>query len=121
MRSMCVRVHVCGNRGRSNLLELAALLAKTIHLRRLKADVLDQLPPKQRSLVRIPPDTEFVKVCVGRVGWGLCVRVYVRVLVRASRAAAGGEHRLLGMQLGTHACIVSACFVSTSPQDQLQI
>ncbi|KAK9808009.1 hypothetical protein WJX73_003435 [Symbiochloris irregularis] len=37
-------------RGKSNLVELSALLKHTVQLRRLKSEVLDQLPPKTRAL-----------------------------------------------------------------------
>lgn len=45
--------------GHSNLRELHALLAHTVMIRRLKAQVLAQLPAKHRQLVPIAPDPAF--------------------------------------------------------------
>lgn len=45
--------------GHSNLHELHALLAHTVMIRRLKAQVLRQLPAKRRQRVRIAPDPAF--------------------------------------------------------------
>lgn len=41
--------------GASNLAELNRVLNSTVMVRRLKSEVLDQLPPKRRQHVR-PPD-----------------------------------------------------------------
>lgn len=43
-------------------MELSAVLEKSVHIRRLKADVLDQLPHKQRSVKRVPLGGSFVQV-----------------------------------------------------------
>jgi SWI/SNF-related matrix-associated actin-dependent regulator 1 of chromatin subfamily A len=56
--------------GQSNMAELHALLHKTILLRRLKKDVLKQLPDKRRAQVLVPIDKTFVKeVAQGMAAW----------------------------------------------------
>lgn len=42
--------------GSSNLKELKLLLEETIMIRRLKSDVLSQLPAKQRKMVVVTPE-----------------------------------------------------------------
>lgn len=52
--------------GASNLDELQARLRETIMVRRLKADVLTELPPKRRQVVSMEPDTDEAREAVGR-------------------------------------------------------
>ena len=44
----------CSFAGASNLAELNRVLNSTVMVRRLKSEVLDQLPPKRRQHVRWP-------------------------------------------------------------------
>jgi SWI/SNF-related matrix-associated actin-dependent regulator 1 of chromatin subfamily A len=44
------------NTGASNLEELQTILRSTLMIRRLKKDVLNELPPKQRTVIEIPAD-----------------------------------------------------------------
>ncbi|KAK9804695.1 hypothetical protein WJX72_000259 [[Myrmecia] bisecta] len=48
-------------RGASNLVELNAILERSLMIRRLKKDVLQDLPPKQRCSVPITMDPAFLK------------------------------------------------------------
>lgn len=54
--------------GSSNLHELHAILRKTIMIRRMKNDVLTELPAKNRSLVYIEPKEEIVKEIQANLG-----------------------------------------------------
>jgi len=48
--------------GASNLDHLNALLKSTVMLRRLKRDVLKELPPKQRQIIEIKPDASVMRL-----------------------------------------------------------
>lgn len=47
--------------GSSNTRELNYILSSSVMLRRLKADVLSQLPPKRRQLIEVEVDTKYLK------------------------------------------------------------
>lgn len=53
--------------GASNLEELQRRLRETIMIRRLKADVLKELPPKTRRVVAIEPDAEAARIIKAEV------------------------------------------------------
>ena len=57
--------------GASNLTELHLLLQDSVMIRRLKSEVLTQLPPKRRTEVKLSLDTvtsaKIKQVCVGRL------------------------------------------------------
>ena len=67
-------MRLCGewDRGSSNLGELSMLLKHTVQLRRLKMDVLDQLPPKTRALKPVALDSKDEKVRARSIGACLC-------------------------------------------------
>jgi SWI/SNF-related matrix-associated actin-dependent regulator of chromatin subfamily A-like protein 1 len=46
--------------GAKNLAELHYLLRKTVMIRRLKSDVLTQLPPKQRQIIMMETEKSVV-------------------------------------------------------------
>lgn len=48
--------------GSSNLTELNVLLNESVMVRRLKNDVLGELPPKVRHFVKVEPDPQFDEV-----------------------------------------------------------
>jgi len=56
--------------GSSNEAELYALLCETLMVRRLKAEVLDELPPKQRQrvLVSLPPQARLARLTNESIG-----------------------------------------------------
>ena len=47
--------------GSSNTRELNYILSSSVMLRRLKADVLSQLPPKRRQLIEVEVDTKYLR------------------------------------------------------------
>jgi SWI/SNF-related matrix-associated actin-dependent regulator 1 of chromatin subfamily A len=53
-------------KGASNLNELQARLRETVMVRRLKADVLTELPAKQRQIISIEPDSDEVRELIDR-------------------------------------------------------
>lgn len=44
----------CAHAGGVRLFELHGLLRRAVMIRRLKSEVMAQLPPKRRSVVRLP-------------------------------------------------------------------
>ena len=62
--------------GASNLPELSALLRSTVMIRRTKAEVLPQLPPKIRTVIELQPVRGCGESCARRwisTGPGICV------------------------------------------------
>jgi len=49
------------DRGASNLAELQSLLRRSVMVRRMKADVLTELPPKRWAVVELPPNTAMAR------------------------------------------------------------
>eukprot|EP00957_Ditylum_brightwellii_P178489 13596687-Ditylum_brightwellii.AAC.1 len=83
--------------GLSNADELHEKL-KTIMVRRLKSDVLSELPPKQRSIVPVKIDTEHGKSCRELMEDMQSARQSVDELVGADAYGANFEARRLLMQ-----------------------
>ncbi len=76
-------------KGSSNLDELQHRLRSTVMIRRLKADVLTELPAKRRQVVSIPPN-----------GAGDLIDAEIRAYEEWEAAKASGDTKRLGIAIG---------------------
>lgn len=56
-------------KGASNLGKLQEILRSTVLIRRLKQDVLTELPPKRRQIIEVPSNGNATKVATGKRKW----------------------------------------------------
>jgi hypothetical protein len=75
--------------GASNLVELNDTLRGTIMVRRTKADVLTDLPPKRRQVIELASDSVAELVRVEEEAWGEHVRRLAELRARSGEARAG--------------------------------
>jgi SWI/SNF-related matrix-associated actin-dependent regulator 1 of chromatin subfamily A len=92
--------------GASNLSELHETLRSTIMVRRTKAEVLSELPPKRRQVIELPSDALADLVRVEERAWAEHERRLARLRVRSGEARAGGagatEQELRELREGVH-------------------